>query len=251
MDHQLRQREEVCPHEDVPADEELAPDDPALPHREARQRGVPQDADVAAAAPDAVRPEQEEGRRPRPGGEVDPGILLLLGAGLLALPAARALPRRPVAPGAAGVADLRDERQHGLHFLSELAWIPRHAIELEEVHIVVSPHREHGVAEARKVPGARQREAAPVGLVALFRAELQALLLRSAVAAPRRKPDAGAAAACLGRGGNLGEALGEARPVKVPQRLRVIPAVVPEVGVHGQAVVPPQGLAEARDAVER
>src|SRR5690349_5417161 len=77
------------------------------------------------------------------------------------------------------------------------------AVELELVHAVVAHEAKARLAEPLVVLGTGECEAALVRLEALRFAELQSLLLRLAVPAPRRHPDAGRRAVARRRGAHV------------------------------------------------
>src|SRR6185312_5336895 len=95
-----------------------------------------------------------------------------------------------------------------------------------------------------------QREAVVDDLVAGRLAVLDALVMRLAVAAPRRQPDARRGAVLRRRLAQRHEALRE-RLAEVPAAAVVVPAVVEQEGVQLHAALDMQLLADRVDAIQR
>ena len=221
VQHERVHRKERAVFDDMTIDIGIAISDPAL--------AIPADAREAviiAAAPDGIRVEQPEWRRVCSCCEVDIDV-------------------RPLPAQFADQMDRRVEVAVELAALDYFVGISR-AVELELVHAVLVDHLEAGVAEVAIVFRSGEREATFVGFESLRPSRSEALLLWSVIATPGREPDAG-------RGAEFGRCLRHLRQpirkswIEVPQRRRIVPAIVEQEAVEFHAALLRKLLAESVD----
>src|SRR5208283_994923 len=115
----------------------------------------------------------------------------------------------------------------------DLAGVPG-AIKLELVHAVFRDHVEAGAFEQVVVLWRGERKAAIQRLVSVRFACGDPLLFRFLITAPRREPDANPESITCRRLTNSGKSVWQPR-IKLPDLVRVVPSIVKEEGVHGDA----------------
>src|ERR1019366_658827 len=107
-------------------------------------------------------------------------------------------------------------------------------IELELVDAIVAHELHAGIAECRVVFRPGERKTVVHDFVSRSPSRRYALLFRFTVAAPGRHPDARSSSIARGRFAQFCEPVGKSS-VKLPQRRRIVPAIVEEKQVNGDA----------------
>ena len=193
----------------------------------AGRTGTTETVAVVMAFPDAVAPHEPIGRRPRSYRAVDENVLL----------------RR-----AHFAAEIADGSQIGRVTVRRAVRIAAgaHAVELEKIHIVIFDHLQYAVAERGVVFRLRKLHSRRVAIdKAHALGVIESARETAAVPAEGTHP---CSDRCSGHEMRfVCEFLKTVREVRVkaPERIEVIPPVVPEVGIDENAAFLPQLLAES------
>src|SRR5581483_5444542 len=224
VEHEGVQRIEFAAANDFLMDIIVPVGDPAL----ALRFGAGDKGMILAAAPDGIGVKKPKGGGPGAGGLVNVEVGL-------------------------DVAQFGDKAQHGFEIATAgggvEAVVDTNTVEFELVDAIFLNGLQAKGAEPLIVFGAGHGEVAVADFEALLGAILEALFVRLAIAAPRRKPNARIGAVLLGGGANGGKAIGEAG-VEMPKGLVVVPAVIEQKGIHFDAAFLDQLVAENADDVE-